>query len=174
MKLILRHISIVLVIVMFFLGFCVPCFIDKPQKIYKLNAYESSIRTSGLSPKGDVLLRGLIVVVIVSIAVSFFYLRKMEKIFTCEKDFFSFRCYWRIWRYLLFVAILLATAQITFAFWGLFVIEHITLVYIFHSRLFDAFTVLFVFISFFLFTNDYINRIQKTKPSDFINWSSEI
>jgi hypothetical protein len=167
-KPLLRYISIAFVIVLFILNFCVPRFIDKPQKIYKLSTYENSVRLSGLSPKSNLLLRVLIIAVIISLGILFFYFQKVGKSLTCEKDVFRFCRYWIMWRYLLFVAISLASVQTILAFCGLLQIEHITVPYIFHSQLFDGLGVLSIFVSFFIFMNDYINSIQKVKPSIFI------
>src|SRR3972149_9237707 len=164
MKLSLKYIAIAALVV-FILTALVPYVIDRPEDIYKISSHERSIRTSGLPPKGRLLLNTSAFVIFVCALALFFYAQKLDKSPACENDVLRLRRYCRIYQYLLITAGVINIAQITLAVSGLLTIQHISYAHVFHSRLFGYLGCLLVCMWFFLGTYKYIKTLQTIPPS---------
>ena len=165
MKLSSAHIIFIFALLMFVLASVPHYVIEMPKDIHKMSPHERSITRSGLSPKGDSFLSKSIIIIATCIGLLFFYSYKLDKSLTCENDVLRLCLYWKIYNYMILVAVFLAIARISLALSGLFKIEHISFSHILHSRLFEGIMNLFIFTSFYLFTHKYIKTIKRVPPS---------
>jgi hypothetical protein len=168
MKLSLTHTMIVAALAMFFLIALSPFVRERPRSLSDASPRQRSIARSGLPLRADLFFRGFSLIAITCVGAVFFWSNKLDQSLGTQDDVIRLRRHWKIYNFLLLIAVILAVIQIFFAILGLLTIEYLGLADILHSRILDGLMALFIYISFFAATRKHTKAIQRLSASDIL------